>query len=75
MLRLVDQELHESSYTKDEVCKVLDISEKELAETLLSKNTQDGETCILFNSRLIQMFKQFHCLDLTVRLISPSMVK
>ena len=42
MLHLVDKEFRQAPYTKEEVCKILEISEKELAETLLSKNTQDG---------------------------------
>ena len=46
MLKLIDVALHESPYTKEEVCKALEMTEDQLAETLLSKNTLDGRLYI-----------------------------
>jgi N-acetylgalactosamine kinase len=43
MLSLVNSELHIEPYSKDEVCKILEVSPEELAETSLSSNTQNVE--------------------------------
>ena len=42
MENLVKEILHEKSYSKEEVCAILDVNADELAETSLSPNTLDG---------------------------------
>ena len=42
MLELIKTNLHKEPYSKAEVCKILEISPEELAETSLSANTRDG---------------------------------
>ena len=49
MLQLVNDVLHDAPYTRDEVCKVLEISDEELADTLLSKNTQERKYSFNFS--------------------------
>lgn len=43
MLQLVEKTFHEGPYGREEICQILEISEKELSETLLSQNTQNGK--------------------------------
>ncbi|KAH9524775.1 N-acetylgalactosamine kinase [Bulinus truncatus] len=49
MLNLVTSNLHKELYSKEEVCKILDVSPEELIETSLSANTTQVETFSLFN--------------------------
>jgi len=44
MLQLVDNVLHKEAYTRQEICEILDIKDEQLQESLLSRNTQDGES-------------------------------
>ncbi|CAG5116544.1 unnamed protein product [Candidula unifasciata] len=47
MLELVSSKLHIEPYSKEEVCKILDVSPEELAETSLSANTRNVENFYL----------------------------
>ncbi|MEQ2191495.1 hypothetical protein XENOCAPTIV_029578 [Xenoophorus captivus] len=42
MLVLVDEVLHPESYSREDICKVLDITSEQLCTELLSANTQHG---------------------------------
>ena len=42
MLDLVEEVLHPEPYSKEEICKLLEISTEQLGNTILSANTQHG---------------------------------
>ena len=48
MLQLVEKKLHKDPYSRDEVCRILEISEQELSENLLSENTRNGKIILIF---------------------------
>ncbi|XP_076801144.1 N-acetylgalactosamine kinase-like isoform X1 [Clavelina lepadiformis] len=48
MLNLVDKVLHEQPYHREEICKLLEITDEKLIETLLSKNTKHVTTFKLY---------------------------
>ena len=44
MVKIVADTLHPEPYSKEEVCKVLGVTEEELVTTSLSQNTLEGES-------------------------------
>lgn len=43
MVALVDEVLHPEPYSREEICKLLSITEEQFSADLLSANTQHGE--------------------------------
>lgn len=52
MTKKVLEHLHPASYTRDEVCDILGITESELAQTYLSQNTSHLQDFKLFQRAL-----------------------
>ena len=44
MVKTVAEMLHPEPYSKEELCKVLEVTEEELVTTSLSQNTLEGES-------------------------------
>ena len=44
MVKTVAKVLHPEPYSKEELCKVLEVTEEELVTTSLSQNTLEGES-------------------------------
>ena len=44
MVKTVADVLHPQPYSKEELCKILEVSEEDLATTSLNQNTLEGES-------------------------------
>ena len=58
MIDITKSKLHENVYTKAEICKLLNVTEDELAQTSLSSNTLESKKeIVLFSLKKVKLIK------------------
>ena len=56
MIDLTKKSLHETAYTKTEICFLLNVTEEELAETSLSSNTLESNSCFFLFINILTFY-------------------